>query len=145
MTIKQIKLMLRAIRDNRVELKELLDKREELQSRAEKTTQMLTGMPGAHDAGDKIGNYVSQMSELTGVLDDRIRNLEEQECYVLSRISMMPTGIYRTVLLTYYVTGPVGCTWDYVARQLNYSRDWVLRLHGFALQELKTIIQNIEF
>lgn len=142
MTIKQLKQTMRAVRENRVEIRELTDKREEIRARAEKVTQTLTGMPGTHDAGDKIGNYVSEMSELTGMLDKRIHDLTAQECQVIQWISKLEDGLHRSVLLIYYVTGPIGCTWDYVAKQISYSTDWVLRAHGRALQDLLAAIND---
>lgn len=143
MTIRQLKQTLRSVRTARIEIRELEEKREQIRTRAEKTTQTLTGMPsGSHDPGDKIGSYISEMSELTGLLDDRIRELTEQECMVIKLINKMNTGLYRSILLIYYVTGPVACTWEHVAGQIHYSSDWTRRLHGRALQELLTVVNK---
>lgn len=142
MTIKQLKQTMRSVRENRVEIRELTEKREEIRARAEKVTQTLTGMPGKTEAGDKIGGYVSEMAELTGMLDKRIHDLTARECQVIQWINQLTDGLHRSVLLIYYVTGPINCTWEYVAKQISYSLDWTLRAHGRALQEMLTIINN---
>jgi len=142
MTIKKLKQMLRDVRANRIELRELEEKREAIRCRAERTTPTLTGMPGAHDTGDRIGSYVSEMSELMNMLDGRLRELTERECMVIRLINKMDTGLYRTILLIYYITGPVACTWEYVAEQIHYSVDWTMSLHGRALQELLAVVNR---
>lgn len=143
MTIKQLKQLLRSVRSNRIELRELEEKREAILARAEKTTQTLTGMPsGSHDAGDKIGGYVSEMSELSALLDKRISELTRQECWIIQQINKLDSGLHRSVLLIYYITGPIGCTWDHVARQINYSVETVFRIHGRALQELLSVMEQ---
>lgn len=143
MTIKQLKQLLRSVRSNRIELRELEEKREAILARAEKTTQILTGMPsGSHDAGDKIGGYVSEMSELSALLDKRISELTRQECWIIQQINKLDSGLHRSVLLIYYITGPIGCTWDHVAKQINYSIETTFRIHGRALQELLSVLEK---
>ena len=143
MTIKQLKQTLRSIRANRIEIRELEEKCEAIRSRAEKTTQTITGMPsGSKESGDRIGSYVSEMSELVCLLEDRLRELTEKECHVIRMINRMSTGIYRSILLIYYVTGPIGCTWEYVAGQIHYGCDYTKRLHGRALQELLAVLDK---
>lgn len=97
---------------------------------------------GSKDSGDRIGSYVSEMSELVSLLEDRIRELTEKECNVIRMINRMNTGIYRSILLIYYVTGPIGCTWEYVAGQIHYGCDHTKRLHGRALQELLAVVDD---
>lgn len=74
-------------------------------------------------------------------LEDEIRRDEETlravKTQALEMIGMIQNPEYQTVLIARYFRGE---SWEDIAAEMYYSRSWIFRLHGYALQELDSIL-----
>lgn len=110
-----------------------LDEIVRLREMATKVTQVLTpdkvkgGMENRRE--ESIAKIVDMEKEI-GVSIDNLKKIREQvEC----AINAIPDANQRDVLRLRYLNGK---TWEQIAVQLEFSYQWVCKLHGRALQNI---------
>ena len=91
-----------------------------------------TGMPGAHDDGDRIGNVVVKRDKYQRLIDAKLDELIDLRHDIEQAIAELPSEDRRLIRLRYIE----GWSWVRVADALHYSVRQVLRHHGRILQRM---------
>ena len=104
-----------------------------LRAMATKVTQVLTpdkvkgGMENRRE--ESIAKIVDMEKEIGASIDNLKKIREQVEC----AINAIPDANQRDVLRLRYLNGK---TWEQIAVQLEFSYQWVCKLHGRALQNI---------
>ena len=110
-----------------------LDEIVRLREMATKVTQVLTpdkvkgGMENCRE--ESIAKIVDMEKEIGASIDNLKKIREQVEC----AINAIPDANQRDVLRLRYLNGK---TWEQIAVQLEFSYQWVCKLHGRALQNI---------
>ena len=110
-----------------------LDEIVRLREMAIKVTQVLTpdkvkgGMENRRE--ESIAKIVDMEKEIGASIDNLKKIREQVEC----AINAIPDANQRDVLRLRYLNGK---TWEQIAVQLEFSYQWVCKLHGRALQNI---------
>lgn len=110
-----------------------LDEIVRLREMATKVTQVLTpdkvkgGMENRRE--ESIAKIVDMEKEIGASIDNLKKIREQVEC----AINAIPDANQRNVLRLRYLNGK---TWEQIAVQLEFSYQWVCKLHGRALQNI---------
>ena len=110
-----------------------LDEIVRLREMATKVTQVLTpdkvkgGMENRRE--ESIAKIVDMEKEIGASIDNLKKIREQVEC----AINAIPDANQRDVLRLRYLNGK---TWEQIAVQLEFSYQWVCKLHGRALQNI---------
>ena len=126
-----------------------MDHLEELQSMATRITPNY-GVEGGgtHQTGDKLGAAVARIVDAESRVNDELEMLEATEREVigtiskvqdstLGTISKVQDSTLGTILYERYINGK---TFERIAVSMNYSWRQTIRLHGSALNEVKSIL-----
>lgn len=116
---------LNRVRNGRAEYLRLIDRVNELEAIAEKTTATLTGMPrgGDHQADDTWAALIDYRDRLTHSLKQYMKDCEELE----EELNCILSPSIRTAMLFRYINGS---TVEEIAEQMNYSVRQVYNLLG---------------
>ena len=115
-----------------------MDHLEELQSMATRITPNY-GVEGGgtHQTGDKLGAAVARIVDAESRVNDELEMLEATEREVIGTISKVQDSTLGTILYERYINGK---TFERIAVSMNYSWRQTIRLHGSALNEVKSIL-----
>ena len=91
---------------------------------------------GEHVSGGEPADKHAAYAELSLSVDRQIEKLEQVRAEILQVIGQVEDNTLATLLTEYYVNDK---TWEEVAVQMRYSWRQVMRLHGQALCEIRTI------
>lgn len=73
------------------------------------------------------------------LIDDRVDQLTKVKAEILAAIEAVQDCILRALLIARYINFK---TWEQIAVDLDFSYQWVCRLHGKALKENKLVDSN---
>ena len=104
------------------------------QAFARATSVVVSG--GEHVSGGEPADKHAAYAELSLSVDRQIEKLEQVRAEILQVIGQVEDNTLATLLTEYYVNDK---TWEKVAVQMQYSWRQVMRLHGQALCEIRTI------
>lgn len=124
MTLRQYRHLLKEIRELEREKRHVLDRY--------LAPPQPTGMPGAHDDGDRIGNVVAKRDKYQRLIDAKLDELIDLRHEIEEAIAFLPSEDRRLIRLRYIE----GWSWGRVAEALHYSVRQVLRHHGRILQRM---------
>ena len=124
-TLRQYKHLLREIKELEREKKRVLDQY--------LAPPQPTGMPGAHDSGDRIGDVVAKRDKYQQLIDRKLDELIDLRHEIEKAIENLPSEDRRLIRLRYIE----GWSWERVAETLHYSVRQVLRHHGRILQRMR--------
>lgn len=120
------------------EIDTLLAARDKEKARAESITRAMTGDPVQ---GTKDPHKFDRLVELDEKIDRLVDRLVEIKLDIISAVSELEDGRYRTLLLKRYVE----CTsFEKVAVDMCYSIRQVWRLHGEALLKMEVVIRGMD-
>jgi hypothetical protein len=111
-----------------------LEERRQLFILATKTTQVLTTDRVQSTQEIKIEKIVAKIVDLEKEIDEEIDQLVNLRRKILNTIIAIPDYRLRQVLIQRYIHGK---KWEQIAVDLNYDYRYVLKLHGYALQEIE--------
>ena len=123
-TLRQYRHLLREIEDLEREKKLILDKY--------LAPPQPTGMPGAHNATDRIGDVVARREKYQRLIDAKLDELIDMRERIEVAIAQLPAEDRRIIRLRYID----GRSWARIADILHYSVQHVWRRHGQALLKL---------
>ena len=132
MTAKQYLMRVRRVEK---EINSLLMTIAETRDKLTKITQTYDG-DGVQSTKDP--HKYDRLVELESLCDDLINKQLEIKAEILRAIEQLEDRRYRLVLKEYYVDCK---TWEQVAVDLNFSYMHVMRLHGYALNKIKDVIE----
>lgn len=129
--IEKCKQELKDYREDIKYIEEKLNDTEEVKGRIEKVTTILslTKTNGGDTSNDKFADGISRLEELKIDCNDKMQKLLLKKFFLDSKIEKVEQP-YRNVLFFRYTRGK---SWEEVAKELGYTRDYVCELHGDAL------------
>lgn len=128
---------LRRYRDIKREAEQIKEQLEEVESRLYSPKgQQLTGMPSApsHDGNTITESLIDHHAQLVQRYREQLARLEEEQLAVETAIESLPPTA-RTILRYRYIDG---LKWEEVCVLVSYSWVQVHKVHGRALEQLKT-------
>ncbi len=86
---------------------------------------------------DKMANTVCEIDEKVRELDEKIKEFTAIRGQVMSTIHKMQNIEYEQILYKRYCLMK---KWEEIALEMNYSYQWVCKLHGRALKEIEKLL-----
>lgn len=121
----------------RMQIKQKLDEIETLRSMAEKITAGFDPTAGGSPNARKMENAVMKLVELQEAFAEDIERYAKVEREVIELIDK--TGPqYSELLFKRYIKRK---TFDRIAKEMHYTRQWVTVLHGRALVRVKDLLE----
>lgn len=129
--IAKAKQELNEYRENIKYIEEKLDDTEEVKAKLEKVTSVLslTKTNNSHESNDKFADAINKLEELKLDCSEKMKELLLKKFTIDDKIERVEQP-YRNVLFYRYTRGK---SWEDVAKELGYSRDYVCEMHGEAL------------
>lgn len=129
--IEQAKQELKDYREDIKYIEEKLNDTEEVRGKIEKVTSILSlsKTSGGDISNDKFADGINRLEELKIDCSDRMQELLLKKFLIDSKIERTEQP-YRNVLFFRYTRGK---SWEEVAKELGYTRDYVCEMHGEAL------------
>lgn len=129
--ILQAKEELNEYRENIKYIEEKINDTEEVKSKIEKVTTVLsfTKTQSSRESQDRFADAISKLEELKLDCTEKLKELLLRKFIIDEKIEKINQP-YRNVLFYRYTREK---SWDEVAQELGYSRDYVCELHGEAL------------
>lgn len=129
--IAEAKQELNEYRENIKYIEEKLDDTEEVKSKVEKITSTLslTKSNITGESNDKFADAINRLEELKLDCNEKMQKLLLKKFVIDEKIEKVNQP-YRNILFYRYTRGK---SWEQVASELGYSRDYACELHGEAL------------
>ena len=86
---------------------------------------------------DKMANTVCEIDEKVRELDEKVRKFVKIRSKVMETIHMLRNDEYEHILFKRYCLMK---KWEEIALEMNYSYQWVCKLHGRALREIEKLL-----
>lgn len=85
--------------------------------------------------GDKVGDCVTEILDLTKELETEVSRLLEKQQEIQAAINLLiEDATQKAILEAKYV---VGVSWETIAYEFHYAYRWVMRLHKRALKVMQ--------
>lgn len=129
--IEKAKKELNEYREDIKYIEEKLNDTEEVKSRVEKVTTVLslTKTNSSSESPDKFADAINRLEELKLDCSDRMKDLLIKKFQIDDKIELVEQP-YKNILFYRYTRGK---SWNDVAKELGYTRDYACELHGEAL------------
>ena len=129
--IAKAKQELNEYRENIKYIEEKLNDTEEIKSKVEKVTSTLslTKSNTKGESNDKFADAINRLEELKLDCSEKMQKLLLKKFIIDEKIEKIEQP-YRNILFYRYTRGK---SWEQVASELGYSRDYACELHGEAL------------
>lgn len=116
-----------------------LEHLEELESIATRVTPLYGGEGcGQHQSGDeKMCNAVDKIIEAKNRVSDELETLEATDREIIGTIDKITDGTLHTLLYERYINAK---TFEQIAVSMSYSWRQTIRLHGTALNSVRSIL-----
>lgn len=89
--------------------------------------------------GNPVENAYCRLADYKSEADKMLKEMSSAREYVERIIASVPDKVQQEVLTRRYI---IGQRWEEIAESMNYSRQHVTRLHGYAL---KILCLNVTF
>lgn len=143
--IDDIKIQLRNVRFEQMEIEMLIEQSMRIKSQLESVTSQLrdvcvqTGIESPDTFADRVDALIS----LNKAIAERVEVLTERREKLFRLVASLKNPQHRTVLEKYYLfPESAGVTWEEVAGQMGYTKRQILRIHGNALREIRKNVEN---
>ena len=114
--------------------------KEEMAAGVHPTVTHYSDMPASHDASSNSVDYRNAVySDNVSSLTHEIKRLKEIQFEVRNTINCIKNNYLARILYLYY---DKDLTWEKVAEEVGYSRQRIDQLHGQALQEVQSILDE---
>ena len=109
---------------------------------AQNCTSTMSGMPKApNSGGSRMEEAVCKIIDLQTELNQDITKLVDLKREIMGVIKAVPNVEYQTLLEKRYLCF---ITWEQIAVDMNYSMQYIFRIHDKALKEIEAILQTGE-
>lgn len=112
----------------------LLEEQRAWREKAMRMTPVLTPAPGGKGGGGPIERPIEKVIAMEGDINAAIDALIDLRREIQGAIDKVPDENLQLLLTYRYIDG---LTWERIAEKMDYSRQWVFRLHGKALQKIE--------
>lgn len=89
---------------------------------------------------DKMADTICTIEERIEEWNTEVRKLVEIRAEIMTTISKLSNEEYREILYKRYCQSK---KWEEIALEMNYTYQWVCKLHGRALLELDKVLNNL--
>ena len=139
-----IKLILRSIRFERMEIEMLIERSMRIKSQLESvTSQPRDVCVQSSIESDAFADKVNALISLNKAIAERVEVLTSRQEKLFKLVAGLKNPQHRMVLEKYYIfSEPIGITWEEVAKQMGYTKRQILRIHGNALREIRKNVEN---
>ena len=139
-----IKLILRSVRFERMEIEMLIEQSLRIQSQLESVTSQLRDVcVQSSIESDAFADKVDALISLNKSIAERVEILTAKQEKLFKLVDGLENPQHRMVIERYYLfPESPGITWEEVAKQMGYTKRQILRIHGNALREIRKIIEN---
>ena len=129
--IAEAKKELNEYRENIKYIEEKLNDAEEVKSKVEKITSVLslTKTNSSNESPDKFADAISKLEDLKVDCVEKMQELLIKKFEIDKKIELVGDP-YKNILFYRYTRGK---EWNDVAKELGYTREYVCDLHGDAL------------
>lgn len=129
--IEECKKELNQYREDIKYIEEKLNDTEEVKSRVEKVTTVfsLTKTNSSSESLDKFADAINRLEELKIDYSDRMKELLMKKFKIDDKIELIEQP-YKNILFYRYTRSK---SWNDVANELGYTREYICDLHGEAL------------
>lgn len=90
---------------------------------------------------DKLGDTMAKICDLKEEINREIDILVDERSHTIRLMNQMKTPEYFEILYKRYMEYK---TYEEIAAEMHYGREWACRLHGRALQEFKRILEEFD-
>jgi len=111
---------------------------EELRTQAEKSTQVLTGMPRGSGTTSPVEELAVQIADLSWEIDLDYMDLVLYETQIKKVVDKIEDPVWFQVLTYRYLTFH---TWTEIADIMHYSNRQLFRIHAKALRAVDDVIE----
>ena len=112
----------------------LLEEQGRWREKAMRITPVLSPVPGGGGSGSPIERPMDKVIAMEGDINAAIDALIDLRREIQGAIDKVPDENLQLLLTYRYIDG---LTWERIAEKMDYSRQWILRLHGKALQKIE--------
>ena len=112
----------------------LLEEQGRWREKAMRITPVLSPVPGGGGSGSPIERPIEKVIAMEGDINAAIDALIDLRREIQGAIDKVPDENLQLLLTYRYIDG---LTWERIAEKMDYSRQWVFRLHGKALQKIE--------
>ena len=128
------------LRWKNAKINSLLARQQRYRELATRRTAVYRDMPGGGRRGSSsVEEYVCKIVDMEREIDRRIDEYVDLTREIEGRIRTLEDERYRAILCFRYINE---WSWVKIAREMNYSLDWVWELHGRALREFGRIFKE---
>ena len=114
-------------------IKRLLDEKRGWMEKATAVNPVLSDMPKCGGT-DKIQNAVCRIADIEADINRQIDRQIDLRERIETAICAIPDGRLRDLMRYRYIDG---LTWEQIAVTMNFSYQWVCKLHGDALRKIE--------
>ena len=122
------------------EIDRLLEEQQRWKDLALRVTPGYEGaVPTGSPDGNRIPTAVERIAEWEEKIDRKVDQLVALREEIEGVIGKLKNADFQTLLRLRYING---YTWERIAVEMHYSYQWVCKLHGRALLQLKQAIES---
>lgn len=134
MTTKEKKEYLKRYRKIDREVNQLLMEKDEIFSLGTKITPTYSDMPKGTGENNRTQSTIEKLEEQEEKINKKIDLLYEVKEDIEKALHTVEDDTLRVLLRYRYING---LTWEKIAVNMNYTYQWICKLHGEALRKLK--------
>lgn len=101
---------------------------------AMRTTPSMSQAPGGGGSGSPIERPMDKVLEIDAEINREIDELQTVRQEIRAALNQLEDENLELLMEYRYIDG---LTWERIAEKMDYSRQWVFRLHGKALQKIE--------
>ena len=139
MTKEKVKRLLKAAGYAQRRVKQLDEQLASLRAMREKVTPTMSQAPGGGGTGNRIEELTMRIMELEEEQRRRILSYLEAYHNTQEAIDLLPEDNQKLILSQRYLEGNY---WEDIARDMNYGRAQVFRIHDEAIRVLAGILKD---
>lgn len=102
--------------------------------KAMRITPVLSPVPGGGGSGSPIERPMDKVLEIDAEINREIDELQTVRQEIRAALNQLEDENLEMLMEYRYIDG---LTWERIAEKMDYSRQWVFRLHGKALQKIE--------
>lgn len=112
----------------------LLEEQSRWREEAMRITPVLSPVPGGGGSGSPIERPMDKVLEIDVEINREIDELQIVRQEIRAALNQLEDENLGLLMEYRYIDG---LTWERIAEKMDYSRQWVFRLHGKALQKIE--------
>lgn len=112
----------------------LLEEQSRWREKAMRITPVLSPVPGGGGSGSPIERPMDKVLEIDAEINREVDELQTVRQEIRAALNQLEDENLELLMEYRYIDR---LTWERIAEKMDYSRQWVFRLHGKALQKIE--------